>query len=145
MFDVTLLDQEVQFRFSRSQGKGGQHVNKVATRAELLFDLEASQLLSEEQKELLREKWGNRLSQEGILTVGSQEFRSQWQNRQAALLKFHDLLSQAFRPEKKRRATRTPRSAHAKRLDQKRQQAEKKSQRRKVFIRPEEDLSTTSQ
>ncbi|MCL4262167.1 MAG: aminoacyl-tRNA hydrolase [Anaerolineae bacterium] len=121
---------EIEFRFSGSSGPGGQHVNKTATKATLLFDVAHSSSLTEEQRAVILEKLVNRIDSEGVLHVQAQTARSQWQNRELALARFQTLLAQALRPAKPRKKTRPSRTAVEKRLSEKRKQSEKKRERR---------------
>jgi len=122
--------REFKFQTSRSSGPGGQHVNKVSSRVELRFNLWESQLLTYEEKNLLYRKLSSRISQEGILSIVVQADRSQLKNKQLAITKFFDLLTQAFTPVKKRRPTKPSRRARERRLKTKRLDSEKKSRRR---------------
>ena len=80
MIDESLI-KELKFKAIRSSGSGGQHVNKVASKVELQFDVQNSSLLNEEEKEILLEKLKNRLSKEGILVLQCGESRSQHKNK----------------------------------------------------------------
>ncbi|HRQ38155.1 MAG TPA: alternative ribosome rescue aminoacyl-tRNA hydrolase ArfB [Chloroflexota bacterium] len=117
---------EIGFRFSGSSGPGGQHVNKTATKATLLFDVAHSPSLTEEQRAMILEKLANRIDNEGVLQIQAQTARSQLQNRELALARFQTLLAQALRPTRPRKKTRPSRTAVEKRLSQKRKQSEKK-------------------
>jgi ribosome-associated protein len=121
---------ELQFRTSRSGGKGGQNVNKVETRVELLFEPDRSTLLTDEQKELIRHKLSNRISADGILNISSEKARSQLQNKEIAIRKFYDLLEFALKVPRKRKKTRPHKGAVEKRLQSKKRHAEKKSMRK---------------
>jgi len=121
---------EFIFKSSRSGGKGGQHVNKTESRQSLFFDLEKSQLLSKREKELLRKKWHNRLSQEGVLQIDVEESRSQLQNKKISIQRFYDLLKEGLRRPKKRKTTKPSKAAIRKRIKTKKQQGEKKQRRR---------------
>ncbi|MEX0967213.1 MAG: alternative ribosome rescue aminoacyl-tRNA hydrolase ArfB [Bacteroidia bacterium] len=121
---------ELTFQTSRSGGKGGQNVNKVESRVELLFDVEASQLLTSTQKQQIKEKLGNRINSEGILKLASESQRSQIQNKKLVVERFYDLLEKALRKRKRRVPTKVPRSVKEKRLREKRIQAEKKERRK---------------
>ena len=123
---------ELQFRFSRSRGPGGQHVNRSATRVELLFDVAHSPSLTEAQRERLLERLAGRIDSEGILRVVAQSERSQLRNRQEAIARFQALLQQALREPKPRRRTKPPRWAKERRLAAKRRRSEIKRYRRKV-------------
>ena len=122
--------REFKFQTSRSSGPGGQHVNKVSSRVELRFNLWESHLLTYEDKDLIYRKLSTRISQDGILSIVVQADRSQLRNKQSAIEKFFDLLTQAFTPVKKRRPTRPSRGARERRLKTKRIDSEKKTRRR---------------
>lgn len=126
------LHKELNFRTSRSSGSGGQHVNKVETRVELLFDIQASVFLSDGQKERLVEHLANRINKDGVLNVASESSRSQSRNRRIAIKKFDELVTEALRPRKKRRGAGPLKADRKKRLEEKRRQSEKKALRGKV-------------
>lgn len=125
------LIKEATFKTSRSGGKGGQNVNKVSSKVELIFNVQFSALFSEEQKLLLIQKLVNRLDNDGNLHIVSQEDRSQLLNKQRTLLKLRALLSQALQVEKKRKPTKIPKAVIAKRLKAKSVNAVKKENRKK--------------
>lgn len=129
---TSFLYPELKFRTSRSSGSGGQHVNKVESRVELLFDIPASGLLSDEQKALLLERLASRLTKEGILIIARQEHRSQQRNREAAIAAFDELIRQALLPRKRGKGHRPRVAKPAERLKRKRLHAEKKALRAKV-------------
>lgn len=116
---LSIPEQEVDFRAVRSQGPGGQHVNKTSTQVELRFDIAASQALSEEQKGRIRDRLVSRLTREGVLILSSQKHRSQFHNRQDVTERFAELLRWALRKEKKRKKTHTPAAVRQRRLDRK--------------------------
>lgn len=120
---------EIRFRFSRSGGAGGQHVNKVSTRVQLLFDVAGSPSLTEDQRRMLVGRLGSRIDADGMLSVVADTARSQWKNREEALARFADLLRRALVRRKRRKPTRTPASAHEERLKQKRHRSWTKAQR----------------
>lgn len=120
---------EFQFQTSRSSGPGGQNVNKVESKVQLNFDINASQHLSDSEKALLFAKLKNRITEEGILQITSQEKRSQLQNKEITIKKFKDLLRKAFERKKVRKATKPKKGAIEKRLKSKKINAEKKANR----------------
>ena len=135
VMNTDLLHTELKFRTSRSSGSGGQHVNKVATRVELLFDVDASVFLSPDQKKRIREKLRHRITRESILLLDNSETRSQHRNKELVIAQFDQLIKEALRPEKQRK--KIPRARQTdpkKRLEQKRRHSEKKAFRGKVRI-----------
>ena len=124
------LKKEVRFRSSRSSGAGGQHVNKVSTRVELLFDVDASEVLTATQKETVYFKLKNRISNEGILTISCEETRSQSKNKEIAFERFVGLLEEALKPVKKRVPTKPSKASVERRLKDKKAQSGKKDARK---------------
>ena len=106
-------------------------MNKVSTKVELRFLVEASDLLSPEEKEKILEKLANRINDAGELVLTSQTERTQVGNKAKVTEKFYELIGKALRPVKKRRATRPTLASKEDRLDEKRQRSEKKERRRK--------------
>ena len=121
---------EIEFRTSRSSGPGGQNVNKLETRVELLYDVERSSSLTDEQRDLLFSRLKSNIDKEGVLRVVSQESRSQWKNKQEAIKKFVHLLRDALKPRKIRRKTTATPLSREKRLMEKKLVSEKKRMRR---------------
>ena len=130
---LTIPASEIGFETSRSGGPGGQHVNKSSTKVTVIFDIEASAVLSEEQRSLLRERLASKLSAESVLRVSSQRTRSQLSNRDDAMAKLADLVRKGLKQEKQRRKTRPSRTARAKRLEEKRKKSEIKQKRTIVY------------
>jgi ribosome-associated protein len=121
---------ELQYRASRSGGPGGQHVNTSSTRIELLWDLNGSRAVSDEERERLRARLAPRLDSEGMVRVVASEHRSQGQNREAADARLAALVRHALHVPKKRRPTKPTRAAKEKRLSEKKRVSEKKRNRR---------------
>ncbi len=121
---------ELDFRFSRSGGPGGQHANRSETRVELLFDVGRSPSLSDVQREKIRAHLKHLIDQEGVLHLNSESSRSQHQNREETIARLEKLLREALRPRKKRRPTRPSRAAKERRLEEKQRQSAKKRDRK---------------
>lgn len=111
---------EIELRTSRSSGPGGQHANVTASRVEAVFEIEPSGALTEAQKELLRERFGSRV------TAVAQDARGQTRNRALALSRLADRIEAALRPRRPRRPTAPSRSARKRRLTEKRARGERK-------------------
>ncbi|MFB8755639.1 alternative ribosome rescue aminoacyl-tRNA hydrolase ArfB [Streptomyces nigra] len=123
---VSLPEAELMWRFSRSGGPGGQHVNTSDSQVELRFDLAATEALPEVWKQRALERLAGRLV-DGVLTVRSSEHRSQWRNRETAAVRMASLLAEATAPPPKpRHPTRVPRGINERRLQQKKQRAQTK-------------------
>jgi ribosome-associated protein len=123
---VALPEAELMWRFSRSSGPGGQHVNTSDSAAEVRFDLAATEALPEVWKQRALERLGSRLV-DGVISVRASEHRSQWRNREAAAVRLAALLAEATAPPPKpRKPTRVPRGINERRLRAKKQRAETK-------------------
>lgn len=125
------VSSEIRFRTARSGGKGGQHVNKVETLVEGLFDPAQSRLLDDAEKALVRQKLGARISRDGLLHVRSQVARTQLENKHRVVDKINRLLAAALIPDTPRKPTKPSRAAKEKRLQVKKRVSEKKENRRK--------------
>ncbi len=123
--------QELQFKAVRSSGAGGQHVNKVSSKVELSFDVEASKALSNNEKERIKQKLGFRLTKENVLIINCDNTRSQHRNKDLAIKRFLETVRKGIRIPKKRLKTKPKRSAIEKRLKSKKKVAEKKARRQK--------------
>jgi ribosome-associated protein len=122
--DTVIPLEEIQFRASRSSGPGGQHANVTASRIEAVFDVAASEALSEEQRDLLRRRLGDRV------TAVAQDARSQARNRELALERLREKLTTGLRRPKPRRPTKPSRAARERRLEEKRRTSQRKRERR---------------
>jgi ribosome-associated protein len=125
------LIKEIKFKAVRSSGAGGQHVNKVASKVELAFDVGQSKGLSLQEKERLRSKLDSRLNKDNILILHCDEARSQHQNKKLVIQRFFELLKKTLHLPKKRKPTKPSKSSVEKRLKSKSKTAEKKTNRRK--------------
>ena len=115
-------DGEMTWRFSRSSGAGGQHVNTTDTRVELIWSLAGTAALSPAQKELAGTRLGNRLVN-GTITVVSSQYRSQHRNREAARVRLEELVGRAIVPERTRHKTKPSRASKQRRLDGKKRRS----------------------
>ncbi|GAA3727119.1 ribosome-associated protein [Spinactinospora alkalitolerans] len=130
---VLLPEDELRWRFSRSGGPGGQHVNTSDTRVSLSLDLSATAMLSPEQRDRALRRLQRRLA-DGVLTVTVQAYRSQARNRELARQRLTALISEAIAPgPPRRRATRPSRGAKERRLDAKRRRSDLKRSRSRRF------------
>ena len=117
---VSIPLTEIQFRFTRSSGPGGQHANKNETAVELVFDLAHTPQLSEDQRMLASHRLASYLDNDGVMHLSSQTERSQLRNREEVTERFVMLLSTALVPVKRRKRRHIPRAAHENRLEGKR-------------------------
>jgi ribosome-associated protein len=131
---LSIPEGEISFTFSRSSGPGGQNVNKLNTRATLLFDVAGSPSLSERQRSRILERLGTRISREGIMRVVSRRHRTQRANREAARGRFAELLREALASRRPRRRTKIPAAARERRLARKKRRGRLKAGR----MRPSE-------
>ncbi|MFE7353103.1 alternative ribosome rescue aminoacyl-tRNA hydrolase ArfB [Streptomyces sp. NPDC057543] len=123
---VSLPEAELMWRFSRSSGPGGQHVNTSDSQVELRFDLAATEALPPVWKERALQRLEGRLV-DGVIAVRASEHRSQWRNRETALVRLASLLAEATAPPPRpRRKTRIPRGINERRLREKKQRGETK-------------------
>lgn len=124
----------VTFKTSRSGGKGGQNVNKVSSKVELLLHIHSAPFFTEEERSLLLDRLAHRLDQEGKLHVVSQEDRSQLMNKERTLLKVMALLKSALHVQKLRKPTKTPNSIIRKRMEDKRAVSSRKQSRKRPSL-----------
>ncbi len=127
---VVIPVDELRFETSRGGGPGGQNVNKVSTRVTLRFDVAGSPSLSDRAREILRERFRSRLTNDGELVLHSSEHRDQPRNRAAAIGRFVALVTEALTPRKKRRPTRPTRGSVERRIQARKRRSELKRQRR---------------
>ena len=124
------FSNELIITASKSSGPGGQNVNKVNTKIEVRLNIEKSDLLSEEEKELLLKKISNKINKAGELIITSQSARTQLQNKEIAIEKINLLISKTLIVKKKRKKKKIPKSVKEKRLKEKKIQSKKKDKRK---------------
>ena len=134
MFDKDALLQELMFKATRSSGAGGQHVNKVSSKIELIFNVSDSTVFNDFQKERLIKKLQNRLTKETVLLLQCDESRSQHKNKELVIKRFLDIIEKGLIIPKKRIPTKIPRAVIKKRIKTKRRLSEKKAIRKKPDI-----------
>ncbi len=127
---MQINETEFEWSFTASGGPGGQNVNKVATRAELRWNLEQTEALPLPVKMRLQEQQKNRITKEGELILTSQRFRDQDRNRQDCLEKLEAMIRQALTPPKPRKKTKPSKASKERRLNEKKQRSSRKESRR---------------
>ena len=131
ILNIDLLLTELTFKAVRSSGAGGQHVNKVSSKITLFFNVFNSQGLSDEEKELLTNNIGTKLTKEQNLILNCDESRSQHKNKEIVTKRFISLIQDGLFVPKTRKPTKVPKGIIKKRLDNKHKQSKKKSNRMK--------------
>ena len=129
---ISIDEGEIEFDFVRSSGPGGQNVNKVATAAQLRFDVAATRSLSDEVKQRLTRLAGRRMTDDGVLIIDARRYRSQGKNRNDAMDRFTELIRTAAIRPKKRKPTRPTKASRERRLKSKKQRGETKRLRGRV-------------
>ena len=128
---LVIPSNEIKWRFSRSSGPGGQNVNKIESRVEIIFNLEDSKVLNDYQKEILKRNLKNKLVN-NTLRLAVQEHRNQLLNRQLALMKFSSIIKNALNKQfKLRKSTQPTKSSQKKRVEVKKKRGELKKSRQK--------------
>jgi ribosome-associated protein len=129
--NAELIASELSLTTSRSSGPGGQNVNKVNSKVILQFDVAGSAILRDEEKEVILTKLHSKITTDGKLMLSAQGSRSQLQNKEAVIQKLDVLLTKAFQKRKARKATKPSKSSVEKRINKKKQHAQKKKWRQK--------------
>jgi ribosome-associated protein len=128
--DIAIDESELEERFFHASGPGGQHVNKAATAVQLRFDVAHSPALPGDVRQRLIDLAGNQVTDDGVLVIDAQRFRSQRRNRRDARKRLVDLIREAAKEPKQRRGTRPTRASRERRLEEKRHRSEKKRLRK---------------
>lgn len=132
--DNEKIISELSFKAVKSSGAGGQNVNKVSSKVVLTFDLEASQVLSDEEKALLKDNLSSRLTVENVLILNCDEDRSQIKNKEIVIKRFLEIIKKGLFVPKVRKATKIPKSVIKKRIKDKKSVSEiKKNRKRPEF------------
>ena len=131
--NISISEDELIFRASRSSGPGGQNVNKVSTRVTLFFDVASCESFSNVQKQRILARLSTRADKNGVIRVTSQKFRTQRANRRAAIERLGELLREALKTRRVRKKTKVPYAAKQRRLEDKKRRSLLKRQRAKKY------------
>ncbi len=129
--NISIHENELNFKFIRSSGPGGQNVNRVASAVQLRFNISNSSL-PEDTKKRLRKLGGNKVTKKDELIIEAKRYRNQEKNRKDAVKRLIRLIRKAIKKPKPRKKTKPPKKAHEKRLKEKKKQSEKKKLRKKI-------------
>jgi ribosome-associated protein len=128
---ISIDESEIEERFVRASGPGGQNVNKLSTAVQLRFDVPGSRSLPQELRSRLLKLAGRRATQDGVIIIEADRYRTQGRNRADALERLLELIRLAARPRRLRKPTRVPLAARRRRLEDKRRRSDIKRQRGK--------------
>ncbi len=132
--DWNVIEREIKYSFSRPTGTGDQHIYKMETRVKLQFDVPKSKGLTPEEKMMVTSKFDHVINKRGVLQLNAARDRSQTANRKYVTERFQDMLTELFKPVKKRVPTARPSSGNETRLKDKHIESEVKAARRKPQI-----------
>lgn len=129
---ITIPENEFKIKYVRSSGPGGQKVNKAATKAQLRWNIDDSQVLNEQQKKRIRKKLSSMITKNGDIILENEEERSQPQNKAAVIRRLHELIKQALKKEKKRIPTKKSKGIKKREREWRERHSEKKKLRQKI-------------
>lgn len=131
--NASVLNHELDFTASRSEGPGGQNVNKVNSKITLRWDIANSSMVTDEEKKQIIEKLSSFITKDGVLILSAQDKRSQLQNKEAVIQKLDWLLIKAFEVKKQRKPTKPTKAAKDERIRKKKLRGEKKQWRKDIY------------